>query len=219
MTSQDADPASAQSRSRWYWLFSRALGEQPELPLLGELALALADADATGELGGCVIRLRSAIDNVMSNPLALTGAQVDYARLLGSARRQDGPEPFESMVREGRLFGAAAEEVAGLYAHAGFRELTNLDWPADHVSTELRFIALLSYEESTALSSNDKVRARTLVEHQLEFLRCHLLTWLPQFCDELAAMATSPLYHAVPALIAKACTGDLEDLERLLHAA
>ncbi len=96
--------------------------------------------------------------------------------------------PYESAYREGRLLGSAAAEVAETYRRWGLA--TNGDM-ADHVSTELEFMAFLA-----GLPQEEQVR-----EAQKRFLRDHLLTWLPHFAADVQQQAHVPFYRTLGRLL------------------
>ncbi len=197
----------AAARSRTYWLLSRLLLEQPDRELLRELVGA-ADSDEDREQENEVKVLREAAQAALASQSALTDLQVEYTRLLGSASKLGGaPEPYESVAREGRLFGASAEAVAARYADAGHQDLILDTGPPDHLGTELRFLALLCYREMQAWEDGDPDEAKELLDRQRAFLMQHVLAWAPAFCESLDAHAGHPFYAAVARLTAGACTG------------
>lgn len=208
----------AAARSRSYWLLSRLFLEQPDGELLRELTAVLAAAGGE-ERGGPADALEASALAALASDAALTDLQVEYTRLLGGASKAGGAgQPYESAVRDGRLFGASAEAVASAYADAGHPELASVTGPPDHVGTELRFLALLCYREMQARGRGEQADADGLLEYQLGFLEQHVLAWVPSFCDGLQAATVHPFYVALARLAAHACTGDHDEIASFLRA-
>jgi TorA maturation chaperone TorD len=217
----DTQRATAGRRSQSYWLLSRLFLEQPDKPMLDELALALRaagreDKDRLAELAA----LKAAVDTALASPQGLTDLQVEFTRLLrGVSKSRGAPEPYESMAREGRLCGETTEAVAAVYIEAGYRDLVPDAGPPDHVGTELRFMSLLCFSEMEAWRDSDASEARDLLERELSFLEQHVLPWVPQLCDRLAELTTHAFYLAVATLTAAACRHDGEEVAAFVHAA
>jgi putative dimethyl sulfoxide reductase chaperone len=214
----DAHRDIAAARSRSYWLLSRLFLEQPDMDLLRELAAVLAAAGEQ-ERGGPADALEASALAALNSQHALTELQVEYTRLLGGASRTSGaPQPYESVAREGRLFGASAEAVAAAYVAAGHQDLVSVTGPPDHVGTELRFLALLCYEEMQAWVAHDQAPAVALLERELSFLEEHVLPWVPALCDAIQTVAAHPFYRAAARLTADACTSDCNEITSLLRS-
>lgn len=204
----DARRDIAAARSCSYWLLSRLFLEQPDVELLEELVKLLG---AGGE--GAAASLQASARAALASREALTDLQVEYTRLLGGASKMSGaPEPYESVAREGRLFGASAEAVSAEYVDAGHQDLFSVTGPPDHVGTELRFLALLCYQEMEAWSAGDEREAMGLLERELQFLNRHVLAWVLAWCDAIGRIAAHPFYAALARLAAAACLGDRDEI-------
>lgn len=84
---------------------------------------------------------------------------------------------YESLATHGRLVGPISQTVAMLYRQWGIDPDGDLP---DAASVELAFAAFLLGEEAAALAESQGSRARTCRRTQRQFLREHLLAWLPQ---------------------------------------
>jgi len=208
--------ASAAGRSQSYWLLSRLFLEQPDIALLSEIAAVLDTANPT-ERAPEAASLQASVRAALASDQALTDLQVEYTRLLGGASRSSGvPEPYESVAREGRLFGECAEAVAAAYVEAGHADLVSDTGPPDHVGTELRFMALLCYHEMNAWADDDEGEATGLLQRELAFLDDHLLPWVPSLCGALGDLARHSFYLAVASLTASLCEQNRGDIAAFL---
>lgn len=90
---------------------------------------------------------------------------------------------------------AASVEAAyrrhGLSLYPCHRELP------DHVATELVFMYFLSRQEGEAWEKGQAETAREFRHAQLEFLREHLVRWVPDFCEQVQNATRSNLYWAL----------------------
>ncbi|MEO8653132.1 MAG: molecular chaperone TorD family protein, partial [Ramlibacter sp.] len=208
----DTQREIAARRSQSYWLLSRLFLEQPDQPMLDELAIALRAAPA-GDIERSVelAALEAAVKKALASPHEITELQVEFTRLLRGVSKVSGAtEPYESVAREGRLFGECTEAVAAIYQQAGYQDLVPDAGPPDHMGTELRFMSILCFREMEAWRDGDEAQARDLLERELSFLEQHVLPWIPQLCDGLAELTTHAFYLAVATLTAAACRQDGE---------
>jgi len=215
--------AIAQRRSRTYWLLSRLVLEPPGPGFLAELVIALEGAplDAAAPLGGETLAFRAAVRAACADSAAPNALGVERTRLLAGLSRDHGaPPPYESVLREGKLPGEATIAVSAACAEAGFEPLVPDAGPADHLGTEIRFLALLCLRESEAWQAGERVSAAAWVERERTFLDDHVLQWVPQHCDRLIALAETPYHRAMFTLIARACLIDRDDVAELaVHGA
>lgn len=218
MTAIQAAQAAATRRSQSYWLLSRLFLEQPERPILEDLATALRSVQGglgTGE--AALAALNTAVDTALASPQGIIDLQVEFTRLLrGIGKSCGAPEPYESMVLEGRLYGDTTEMVAMAYAEAGYQDLVPDAGPPDHVGTELRFMSVLCFREMEAWAACDEEGAGRWLEREQRFLDEHLLRWVPQHCQRIAELTTHAFYLAVAKLAAAACPQDREDVAALI---
>ena len=100
--------------------------------------------------------------------------------------------PYESLYNyplwdKPRLWGIAAEELRGLYQSAGIVSEEEFTLIADHLSVELFFMGYLI--------END------LIEQQKIFLEKHLLSWVPDYCDEIKRVSRTFFYKQIADLL------------------
>lgn len=232
----------ARERSMTYSFLARALADD-EIPLsfleslrameletgteLDAFAQGLAELDATG-----IEQQRTEL------------AADHAASLLGMS--VDPVSPYESVhTSEKRLMMQdARDQVVAAYRAQGFAAAEDRRTPEDHVSLELSFMAALCDKLAAALEPQAKAGAQNeaeshdeparegcactgepvelpaaaaaLIEAQARFLHDHLLTWVPAFCDELEAHATTPFYRGVAQMLRAYLFDEASYLENLV---
>lgn len=106
--------------------------------------------------------------------------------------------PHESIFRDssGLVGGDVADRVIRAYQESGF------EWQgeADHIGTELAFMAFLLAAEADALADDLPLVAARMRQLQRGFLQCHLLQWLPPFVCAVQQIGDS-FYGAVADLL------------------
>lgn len=198
----------AAQRSQAYWLLSRLFLNVPDRAHLLALQADLATLDEAGPLE----ELRREVDAALA---AADEAAVEFTRLLVTiSRHSDETLPYESFIREGTVPGEATMQVRARMAEAGFAEVAPEAPSPDHIGAELKFMALLCYEESQAWSS-DRAAARQLVEHQLQFMNEHLAAWAIGYCTALEARCMQGYMRAVSRLVYTSLLADMTLLEGL----
>lgn len=87
------------------------------------------------------------------------------------------PPPFESLYRNDTLMGDTTLAVMECYRQAGYGIIEAKTGPQDHITAELRFMAMLFYKEFEA--------AIEIQQHQQYFINKHVLQWVPQYCERI----------------------------------
>ncbi|NOZ72273.1 MAG: 4Fe-4S dicluster domain-containing protein [Chloroflexi bacterium] len=101
--------------------------------------------------------------------------QHHFEALITEAQGQPLPL-YESLALNGRLMGAAAQEVARIYRQYGLEPDGELP---DAASVELAFLAFLVEAEAEAHLLGATAEAQRLRQEQHQFLNEHVLAWLP----------------------------------------
>lgn len=133
--------------------------------------------------------------------------------------------PFESAIRGalrtdgqktkfGALWGEETIKVSALYERMGFNPqllpifepLRQLNLP-DHIGAELAYMAYLCHLEAERQNLNPPVKAVQTFEK--EFLRSHLLKWLPDFSEDLRKVHQSGFYPYFVDLARDLCRDEL----------
>ncbi len=132
---------------------------------------------------------------------------VDRTRLFrGISEKRSPPPPYESVYREQRLSGESAAEVSRFYHKLGVTPPEASIESPDYFGTELDFMRLLCQREEEAWTNNQPDQAVELLDASGEFLRRHLLKWVPTFCEKMAEKAELDFYRG----LAKLTKGFLE---------
>jgi putative dimethyl sulfoxide reductase chaperone len=104
--------------------------------------------------------------------------------------------PYQSIFCDASalLGGAESERVQAYYRESGFETAE-----PDHIAAELRFLAFLCAAEAEARQGGLMASAAQCQVRQANFLRGHLLTWLPPFVIALEQNG-HPFYAALATL-------------------
>jgi TorA maturation chaperone TorD len=206
MTDHSEFGALAQERSQGYWLLARLFLQVPDTAHLLALQTQLAAADAA-----ILNDLRHEVEAALAVPDA---AAVEFTRLLVIVSKASGEAlPYESFAREGTVPGVATEQVLVCMADAGFAEVAPDAPSPDHIGAELKFMALLCYEENQAWDSGDLEGALQWLTRQRQFMANHLADWAVAYCVALETRAQHGYMKAVAALAASSLIADSGALE------
>lgn len=198
-----------QARSILYSFFSRAYREEADTKFIEELRSVCAPDD---ELLGPFAEALHA-DDIEKLRLDLAA---DYARCLLGMHADPVP-PFESvwvsdlhlMMQESR------DEVVELYASEGMGKARAFRIPEDHIAVELEFMSLLCKRAGELFAANDAIVLQANIVKQRTFMRNHMLTWIPDFCQKLSLRSTTAFYRALANATEAFVKADAEQLEDL----
>ncbi|MEE8471479.1 MAG: molecular chaperone TorD family protein, partial [Dehalococcoidia bacterium] len=129
------------------------------------------------------------------SPHRLSSLKSEFVRLFRGLRRElSPPPPYESVyVDNGFLYGCSTDQVKRKYQQFNLGGATNE--PPDHLALELDFMRFLCEKEAEAWQSGQEVWE--WLEEQYEFLREHLLLWVPAFCSNIRECCDTPFYSGV----------------------
>ena len=137
---------------------------------------------------------------------ALTDLAVDYARVFLGAGivGDDAAYPYESVYTSSKrlIMQDARDQVLQIYRAKGLHKLEILDFPEDHITLELEFMAQLCQEAHQALVMQDWPVISDCLKEQLDFLTNHLLNWVPALCTDVEGYATTGFYKATAKITA-----------------
>ena len=130
----------------------------------------------------------------------VTELAVDYARVFLGAGVAEGmvAYPYESVyTSELRLMmQEARDQVLQAYRDKGLGCLATLNLPEDHLAFELEFMAHLCRTMQICVAEDDWSAALLSLGEQKNFVKRHLLNWVPRFCDDILKSAASDFYKA-----------------------
>lgn len=131
----------------------------------------------------------------------LTDLAVDYARVfLGAGiASAEAAYPYESVYTSPKrlMMQEARDQVLKIYHANGLYTVEEFDEPEDHLALEFEFMAYLCHVTQEALSKCDWPAVLTSLEAQFNFLKKHLLNWVPAFCADIEKYAETDFYQAV----------------------
>ena len=201
----------AEARSRVYDLLSALFLELPSLKLLqsifsAEFERQLSSAASkfeTGEMKQGLKLITSFVAAFKEQPRkeVLKRVSIDRTRLLrGVDPRHSPPPPYESVYREGRLWGKSTVEVSQTYGRLGVKLPGTWTEPPDYIGIELDFMRLICLRERKAWQAGSTDKAVEYLEAGRDFLKKHIVLWVPGFCEEMYNRAELNFYKGIARL-------------------
>ena len=201
----------AEARSRVYDLLSALYLELPSLKLLQSVFGAeferqlssVVSKFGVGEMKQGLKLIASFVVTFKEQPEeeVLRRVSIDRTRLLrGVDPRHSPPPPYESVYREGRLWGKSTAEVSQTYGRLGVKLPGAWTEPPDYIGIELDFMRLICLRERKAWQAGDTDKALEYLEAGRDFLRKHIVPWVPGFCEEMYNRAELTFYKGIAQL-------------------
>lgn len=200
----------------------RFLGNAYVRELTEEQISALAEADLSCPDDGSALsegfmRLRSYLNRRGCS--ARKDLAVDYARIFLAAGVYEGDTavPYESVFtsEEGILMQDARDDTVRAYRTYGMAVDPELNVPEDHLGFQLEFVSMMCGKVSALLREGQGSEAKAVMGDLADFVRFHLLNWVPALQERVAHYAEFAFYPAI-VQITIAC---LEDTEQVLREA
>lgn len=189
--------------ARVYRLLGRAYLRPPDRPYLESVAVWCTELlEQSSELPEEIRKALEALRASLSEPTEerTERLQEEYVRLFrGLSPRYSPPPPYESVYREGKLWGEATAAVHRVYRQWGLApdEQALGREPPDHLGLELQFLGYL------CTRAQDRGRTGTgegdPLEAQQAFLEEHL-DWVETLYEHVRAFDPDPFYEALLAL-------------------
>ena len=184
-----------------YSLLHKTFGREPD----GEL-LALLSADTAGEafallsaeagdpldrVGPFLAGLREKKDD----PKFLDELKSEYMRLFVGPDKLVAP-PWESVYRgeDAMLFQEVTLEVREIYRGFGLLPEGYPHVADDSLALELAFMSKLAERALEDLHDGDELGLGRLLESSEDFLKKHLLLWIPKFLERMHKAKTQLMY-------------------------
>ena len=193
-----------------YKLLARIFLSPPDIQLLNilkeEFLPALEENLVARQLPERLRHSVETLDNLF-HPLSDKESLSDFCEHLsadftflfrGIKKDRSPPPPYESLYRDGSLYGDSTIDVKRYYRNAGIETRSDFAGePPDHIGLELDFMSYLSIRGEEALRENDVNRAGELVSIQAQFLSEHLLLWIGALSREITSCDRAGFYSAV----------------------
>ncbi|MEO5365817.1 MAG: molecular chaperone TorD family protein [Magnetococcus sp. WYHC-3] len=196
MSASPGEQALLRGQSAWF--LSRFFLERPVSPWLEDMAAGVSAAMAScPEAPDPDFLQMSQVLSRQDREMVALRLGKAFTRLFRGLQEGYGPPPpHESLYRGGRFMDDTTVAVRQFIADAGFSNLCPEAGPQDHMGTELRFLALVSFRESQARDAGLTGEAARMAAMQMEFLDRHLLAWLPEYARRVLPACDEPLYAA-----------------------
>ncbi len=132
---------------------------------------------------------------------SLSDIKEDFTRLLW------GPvaplQPYESLYvydpKEGPgLWGRTSQAVASAYASAGLALQEEMNFPPDHIAIEFIFVSYLIENQ--------------MVDELIDFFENHIMKWVPRFCEQLEAEASTGFFKDIARVTREIIEADYSEL-------
>jgi TorA maturation chaperone TorD len=196
---------ATKQRAKLYAFFSKIFFEEMTEASLAQLQQSNGQIDfSDAELAAGYKKLEESVEQVASDESNLEELAADYASLfLGIGRRP--AHPYESVYRSDEKIAMREpyHQVSMTFHAEGLRVSDAVKEPEDHVALEFEFMAHLCGKVETALENDDSAEAARLLALQKEFSKEHLVSWIPEWCDDIANGSTKLDFYAAIAALTK----------------
>jgi TorA maturation chaperone TorD len=116
----------------------------------------------------------------------------------------------------GLLFQNAYFDIMETYREVGLGKREDFPEPEDHLSVELAYMAHLSRWIISSIETGKEEEVEKYHHYQRNFLKDHLLPWIPPFARGLSEISPSAFYKALAYLLEGYIKIDFEFLDSLL---
>ena len=208
-----------------YSLMHKLFGREPDEELLNILT-----DEHTGEAFGLLseeekdIMDRTAvflgeIREEKQNPAFLEEAKDEYTRLFIGPMSLVAP-PWESVYgqKDAMLFQESTLEVRNTYRQYGLIPEGYPHVADDSLALELHFMALLAQRSLDAFYAGENGELNTALRGSSEFLKKHLLVWVPKFLERMKGAKTNILYPQMCLVLDEFLRKDAETVKEVLQA-
>ena len=136
-----------------------------------------------------------------------------------------GPEdyiaaPWESVYtsKERALFQQSTLDVRYWFSVNGYTAGGYPNFPDDHISIMLHFLALMSAKANDALIVGEMDVCRKLLKDQKQFEKEHMLNWLTRYAQDMQGSESNFFYPQLAIAMAEYVMYDQQILDELLEA-
>jgi TorA maturation chaperone TorD len=103
-------------------------------------------------------------------------------------------------------------EIISLYNSGNGDFIPNSGEAADHIGSELTFVAKIAGKEMKAFKSSNEIQVEHYARLRYSFLARHMLVWLPDFCKVVNIKASTAFYRTVTDLTVYIVKMDYDNL-------
>jgi putative dimethyl sulfoxide reductase chaperone len=129
-----------------------------------------------------------------ATPFNDTRSLFDAAFTSGTGAAGGAPREsrFQEPTEQGN--GAVEADLSRRYSNAGLNIGTNSPVPADHITVQLEYLAVLCENEALSWEAGDTATALRAMRLGRAFLRKHLTWWLPRLEHQVEATVPGSIY-------------------------
>ncbi len=197
-----------EQRGEIYCFLANSLAKQPTAamidylsgfdPTLKRYSVLVAASRASSDVAAAAKRLGESALRYSSQDL-VKDLRIAYTHLLRGLRRHNSPPPpYESVYREGVVFGDSTIDVRNEYERFGLALGDRfMGEPPDHIALELDFMRHLCVAEERASARRDRAEILRLVAAQQHFFLDHLGKWATQLFGKIRQYDNTGFYHCL----------------------
>lgn len=159
--------------------------------------------------------VRTIDDKVKEDSEYLSNVKSEYMRLLvGPGRLIAYPWASTYLGKEKILFQESTLKVREIYRKYGFRTHEYKKVADDHIAIELHFMSKMSQIVKEAFESDNEEKMIYFLKAQVEFIKEHMLKWIPKYTKNIQTARTTYLYAQFAEAVEAFINTDLEIIEK-----
>ena len=172
---------------------------------LEDWLVSFSEDDFSGIMREGVLHIRDYVASIqdVDSETVLTELNKDRTRLLRGIMRGYGPPPPYEFVYAGYQAISNIKEykqVHHAYADAGVKVLEEVKFSPDYIGIELDFMRYLTQTEAQAWREGCLEKAYEMLEKQQTFLKDHIVSWIPKYCEEMLKEASLDFHRGIAKL-------------------
>jgi len=175
------------NRENLYRLLARLYKKEVDVNLIEAMQKMKFPKETSGEeLSEGYKLLIESLENINSD--SIDDLDVDYAKVFLGAGISEGTAafPYESVYtsRKKSMMQEARDQVREIYLSKGLIKTDEeYNYVEDHIALEFEYMAYLCENGN--------------LDEQKNFLKTHLLNWIPKFCEDIEKHANTKFYKAI----------------------
>jgi len=204
----------AEKRAKIYWFLAEFYNVKPTIDFLKERRERILNLHYHDDED--LMKLNDFLNKFDDSEIV--NLQVEFTRLFRGIKRGYGPPPpYESIYRgEQRVCGEWTFRVMTFYHDCGFGVIDDSVGPQDHITAELKFMAMLCIKEKESLKQNNGSSIHWM-RKELHFLENHILQWVPRYCMTIE-QENDGFYSAIARLTRRWVESDSDFLKMALNS-
>jgi TorA maturation chaperone TorD len=209
------------NRLHIYTLLSRLFRVEVDADLLNALKdgeILVSDGALSADLSEGIHLMKKYLNSSEASTLDLAK---DYAKAFCGAgsTNKTSAYPFESVYTsaDGILMQEARDDALRWYHRFGLGKSAEWHDCEDHLALELEFLTFLINEYLITIQLGNKDSVASLLRTQADFMRQHLINWVPRFVKDAIRYSNTDFYRGLASFTAAYLLQDFAALENILH--